>query len=108
MLVPCGAGAYNSWSTPFIIADGRTEMAEFDIDATGMNPDSDVPQLVNAAFDDGVLSTFSKGRGLGDCGVSQTFAWDGARFRLTSQAEMGECRGNPNWITTWRARVTRR
>jgi hypothetical protein len=108
VLVACGAGAYNSWSVPFIVANGRTEMAKFDVDATGMNPDSSVPQLVNAGFDDGVLSSFAKGRGLGDCGVSQAFVWDGTRFRLIGQSEMGECRGNPNWITTWRAQVKRR
>jgi hypothetical protein len=54
-----------------------------------------------------VLTSYAKGRGLGDCGVSQRFAWDGTRLRLIEQAEMSECRGNPNFIRTWTARVER-
>jgi hypothetical protein len=65
--------------------------------------------LVNADWDkaNGLLTSFSKGRGIGDCGVGSNFAWDGARFRLVEQEEMGECRGSTDYISTWRARVVR-
>ncbi|MGJ3628473.1 DUF1176 domain-containing protein [Sphingomonas sp. MMS24-JH45] len=45
------------------------------------------------------------GAGLGDCGVAQTYAWDGRRLRLVEQSAMGECRGNPNYLRTWIATV---
>ena len=47
----------------------------------------------------------SKGRGLGDCGSQQQFAWDGARLRLVDQRDMGECRQVTSFIPTWRAQV---
>ena len=67
-----------------------------------------VPMVVNGAFKDGVLTSDTLARGLGDCGVKQQFVWDGNEFRLSGQSEMGECRGNPHYITTWRAVVGRR
>ena len=55
-----------------------------------------------------VVAEDMKGRGLGDCGTRRTYVWDGARFRLTFQAQMDECRGSIDWIPTWRARAVRR
>ena len=46
-----------------------------------------------------------KGRGLGDCGSGQDYVWDGKRFRLVQQTDLGECRGMLDYITTWRAQV---
>lgn len=110
VLVPCGSGAYNMMSAVFVARDGQVAPARIDA-PTGIGPDDEqpaVPQVVNADFDDGVLGTYAKGRGLGDCGVTQNFVWDGAMFRLSKQAEMGECRGDPDYITTWTAKVFRR
>ena len=54
------------------------------------------------------MSEYVKARGLGDCGGSSDFVWDGARFRLVEATGMGECRGSIDWITTWRAKVATR
>ena len=43
---------------------------------------------------------------IGDCGGSETYVWDGKRFRLTEATSMGECRGAWHWIRTWSARVS--
>lgn len=94
-LLPCGAGAYNFSSVAFILAGGKAERAAFDDGNDGM--------LVNAGFEKGELSTYNKGRGVGDCGEAQTYAWDGSRFRLIEAREMSECRGSTNWLTTFRA-----
>lgn len=106
---PCGNGAYNASTSLFVIDEaGRVRPASLDA-ATGMDPDGgDRHVLVNADWDAASrrMSSYAKGRGLGDCGVRQSFAWDGARFRLVEQAEMGECRGSIDYITTWRAAVT--
>ena len=66
--------------------------------------------IVNATWDPKtrLLSSFAKGRGLGDCGIINSFAWDGRLFRLVSQEAMDNCRGSVDYITTWRARVVQR
>ena len=83
--------------------------AAFDLDEPWWK-DEGKPMLINAGWDQerGLLTSFSKGRGLGDCGTLSEYAWDGRAFRLVEQAEMGECRGSTDYITTWRARVVRK
>ncbi|RIA43958.1 uncharacterized protein DUF1176 [Hephaestia caeni] len=110
VLVPCGRGAYNLSSALFVLKDGKADPARIDAPSgfTESGAPAEIPQVVNAGVTDGVLSSYAKGRGLGDCGVEQDFVWDGSMFRLAQQAEMGECRGNPNLLTTWRTQVMRR
>lgn len=111
-VLPCSAGAYNVIGALFVIRGTRVEAAQTDapagFEASGADPETRVPSVVNGSVENGILNSYAKGRGLGDCGVSQRFAWDGTRLRLIAQAEMNECRGNPNFITTWTARVERR
>lgn len=102
---PCGNGAYNLFSSAWIVGEsGRTRPASLDASA-GMGGGDGT--LVNVDWDARTrrLGTYAKGRGLGDCGTIQSFAWDGAWFRLAEQSEMGECRGSTDYITTWRAVV---
>ncbi|WP_212611900.1 DUF1176 domain-containing protein [Sphingomonas baiyangensis] len=105
-LVPCGAGAYNAIHAAFVIERGATRAAPFDAVPNGFGEDG-APTLINAGFEDGELAAFAKGRGLGDCGVIQRYVWDGTRFRIVEQSEMGECRGSTDYITTYRARIER-
>ncbi len=62
---------------------------------------------VNPGFDEATqtLSTFNKGRGLGDCGSSSDWAWDGQAFRMILSKAMPECRGVPDsdWPALYRA-----
>jgi len=108
-LVPlrCGSGAYNFLSVALILDErGRASPARFDVQG---DPGAD--NLIYGADWDPKsrrLGTYFKGRGIGDCGISQSYAWDGARFRLVEQSEMGECRGSIDYITTWRAGVRER
>jgi hypothetical protein len=111
-LVPdhCDSGAYNSGILIYVGADtGPWQPAPYDTpqdktDEGGLNP-----LEFNAGWDPkgGTLDMYMKGRGLGDCGNRRTYVWDGARFRLTFQAQMDECRGSIDWIPTWRARAVR-
>jgi hypothetical protein len=101
VLVPlvCGSGAYNFLSIPIILDEqGKASRPKFSDGDDG---------VYNAEWDPKTrrLGTYMKGRGIGDCGVIQTYAWDGARFRLVEQSQMGECRGSLDYITTWRAAV---
>ena len=63
-----------------------------------------------AYWDEGTrrLASFFKGRGLGDCGAGQEWAWDGEMFRLIHAEAMGECRGSTDYITIWRAQAVGR
>ncbi len=110
-ILPCSTGAYNLIGALFIIDGATITPAQTDapsgFDETGAESGTPVKSVVNGSFENGVLTSYAKGRGLGDCGVQQAFVWDGTRFRLSEQAEMGECRGNIDYITTWRATVHR-
>jgi Protein of unknown function (DUF1176) len=104
---PCGNGAYNYFSSAFLVDEmGKVRPATFDTDKPDPQDGENIG-LVNAGYDPKSrrLSSFMKGRGLGDCGSGQDFVWDGSRFRLVAQTEMGECRGSVDYITTWRARI---
>ena len=101
MLAPCWTAAYNAGVRAVIVENGGYRDAPFD-DSTQTNE-----SLTNAAFDPetATLSAFHKGRGLGDCGVSNSWVWDGARFRMVEARAMEPCRGSINWLATYRARV---
>jgi hypothetical protein len=110
LLLACGSGAYNVSYVPFIVGrGGQARLAPFD-HRPGWWAEEGRPVLINAAWDGerGLLTSFAKGRGLGDCGTETEYAWDSRAFRLVEQAEMGECRGSRDYITTWRARVVRK
>lgn len=112
VLLNCGAGAYNFSSGVYVgqrNSAGKWTFApaEFDYGASGFSDESKIPILINADWDANKqsLSSRAKGRGLGDCGSSESWVWDGASFRLTEAKVMGECRGSIDWIPVWRAEV---
>jgi hypothetical protein len=66
---------------------------------------SDAYSLVGTDFDAGLrqLSSTAKGRGLGDCGSSSAWVWDGRAFRLAYHAALDPCRGafTGAWPRLW-------
>lgn len=106
-LLPCGQGAYNLPSVPYILSGGKVEVAGFDSAPDDTGAQGDAPALINPWFDPktGILSSRTKGRGIGDCGSSASYVWDGSLFRLIDQREMPDCRGSTNWLRTWRADI---
>jgi hypothetical protein len=111
-LVPCGSGAYNFMSVPVLVNRSigrRMKIATFDF-APGFTEVGGPPLLVNADWDaaTGQLSSYAKGRGLGDCGSAETYTWDGSKFRLLSKIAMEECRGVIDWIPVWQATIQTR
>ncbi len=111
VILPCSTGAYNLIGALFIVDGAKITPAQLDapsgFEATGADTGTSVKSIINGAFENGILTSYAKGRGLGDCGSRQSFVWDATRFRLSKQADMGECRGNIAYITTWRATVVR-
>lgn len=107
---PCGNGAYNYFTSVYVLDDiGPPRPAQFDW-APGMGegpPGPGTGDLTNGDWDPKTrqLSSYEKGRGLGDCGSSESYAWDGRRFRLVEQSAMGECRGSIDYIRVWKADV---
>ncbi|MFV0624058.1 DUF1176 domain-containing protein [Sphingomonas sp. ac-8] len=106
-LLPCQAGAYNLMLAAFVVRDGTHTPARFDAPSGMSEEGAAVQNVVDGSFENGVLTSFARGRGLGDCGIQQEFVWDGTRFRLSRQEEMRECRGSKVYLPTWRARVVR-
>lgn len=112
VMISCGAGAYNFTSATYV---GTEEPASkwtfapafFDYGGAFRTMDGSVQLLVNAAWDPATqtMSSFAKGRGLGDCGNSESYVWDGAQFRLISAYAMEQCRGSLDWLSLWHADV---
>jgi len=109
VLISCGSGAYNFSSAPYVgeyveNAGWTFAPARFDRQPSWGGDGAD-PLLVNASWDEQeqTISSYGKGRGLGDCGSAENYVWDGEMFRLTDASAMPECRGAYEWITIWRA-----
>lgn len=109
ILLPCDSGAYNVSMVPLLATGGdgqwRFSIARFD-HVPGFTGDPGTPpMLVNARWNParGELSSFAKGRGLGDCGTAETYRWDGALFRLTEARSMPVCRGAWEWPVLYSA-----
>ncbi|MEP2103682.1 MAG: DUF1176 domain-containing protein [Parasphingorhabdus sp.] len=114
ILMSCGSGAYNFSSAAYIGeirgdekkgASWAFRPATYDLQPA-WNGEGRPPLLVNAHWEENrqILSSFAKGRGIGDCGSAESFIWDGEKFRLIESSGMQECRGAYEWITTWRAK----
>jgi hypothetical protein len=66
-------------------------------------------RFVEGEWDPKTASFFeaAKGRGLGDCGLSTSWVFDGAAFRLAEAHRMNRCAGGPpgDWPTVYRSKV---
>jgi hypothetical protein len=109
VLLPCNAGAYNISAVPLVATGGtgqwQFKVARFD-HVPGFTGDPGTPPvIVNARWNPerGELSSFAKGRGLGDCGTAETYKWDGTGFRLTEARSMPVCRGAWEWPVLYSA-----
>jgi len=112
ILVSCGNGAYNFRSAAYLATskDGapwQISLAPFDIEPRASGSAANIPTLINADWDASrqTLASYAKTRGLGDCGDTAAYVWDGEKFRLSGAASMPACRGSQDWITVWRTKV---
>jgi hypothetical protein len=113
-LISCGNGAYNFSTAVFVGTQDpggkwTFEPARFDYGPAQKNGAGDLAVLINSGWDSATqsINSYSKFRGLADCGRSETYVWDGSMFRLTNASAMDVCRGAGDWITVWRAEVKR-
>lgn len=101
----CSRGAYNV-SSQFWLVTGR-DVASARPAAFEDSGNSPANELVNADYDPktGQVAFFAKARGLGDCGASGSYGWNGARFVALQLSAMAECRmiSGDDWITLFRS-----
>ena len=112
--VPCGAGAYNISHRWYLTGPGGRDPRPADLLGSGGPRTGDEAELwpdnstINGGYAPNARSivAFSRGRGIGDCGTTQTWVWTGRRFDLQVERSMGHCAGVPwdYWPTTWRTR----
>ncbi len=108
-LIACDAGADNVSSIVLVgagAAGARSfEVARFDLMPGFTGEPGAPPLIVNAQWNPAkaALSSFARGRPLGDCGTTETYRWDGAMFRLTQARAMPVCRGAWEWPVLWSA-----
>jgi hypothetical protein len=108
MTVNCDMGAYNLFVLGFTVSRQAPYKAE-DLALKmpfKLGDDEESPELINADFDQktGELSTFDKGRGIGDCGVSSRWIYDGKQFQMTSFSSEPSCDGyntSGEWPVLW-------
>lgn len=111
VLLFCGTGAYNPSFGIYVgtrsIA-GKWDFAPADFDfRDAFTQTGKIPLMGYAEWDAASqrLSGYYKNRGIGDCGRSEQYVWDGQRFRLKLATNLEECRGSMDWLTVWRADV---
>lgn len=109
LLISCESGAYNTIDLAFevtrsppYVSRGLTLTLPF----TPPSRSDNQQELVNAEFDasSGLLYTYSKGRGLGDCGTATRWQFSGSAFVLAEYAEEKTCdawHSSDDWPTLW-------
>lgn len=110
--VPCDGGAYNFSYAYFLTGPGgaNARAVAFPMQDGGpaRTAEGHSDLLVNPQYDPKTrtLSAFAKARGLGDCGVAQTWTWTGQAFVLSREQVMQDCWGMASdfWPTTYRSR----
>jgi len=104
----CSMGAYNEVNV-FFLGDEKARAVKRVVfpEAPGAGQASD-DELINVDFDakTQTLTSFSKARGLGDCGQQTDWVWAGKAFVLLDETVMPECRGVPldDWAPLFVAR----
>jgi len=111
------SGAYNMKSVYFIVPAGKPEAARavsfrrWPVKVGDIVHDGDAVTATNSSFDPDsmTLNTFSKGRGIGDCGTEEAWVFDGKAFQLAELKLMSECKGvlPEDWPVVYRAQVKR-
>jgi hypothetical protein len=108
---PDNSGAYNYSFVFLIVPDGKPQTARpvrfAGPAAAGAKIAPEDVLAINPSFDRSslTLSTFNKGRGLGDCGEAAEWVFDGQTFQLSLLRGMPHCKGIPqgDWPVYFRA-----
>lgn len=92
--LPCAQGAYNTGVALYVTDEkGRSPKPVSLPKPSGGGADDNI--VVNMAFDPKTkeLSSFDKGRGLGDCGTATSWLWTDRGFALLTASGLDACPG---------------
>jgi len=91
----CSMAAYNEMNVFFVGDEHARNLKRIALpEAPGSDQATDdEPMNVNFDPTTQTLASFSKGRGIGDCGEVDNWVWTGKAFELISEDIMSECRG---------------
>ncbi|MFC0408629.1 DUF1176 domain-containing protein [Roseomonas elaeocarpi] len=106
---PCYMAAYQGSSVVAVLPRGGGSPVPVKLALPGLPEDAtEGPDMVDPEFDpaSGTLTTVSKGRGLADCGSSESWVWSRGAFRLTALSYQNQCGGAApgDWPTLFRTR----
>ena len=106
---PCYLAAYQGSSVVGVLPRAGGPTAPVTLALPGLPKDAtDGPDMVDPEFDpaSGTLSSVSKGRGLADCGSSETWVWNAGAFRMKALEYQGMCGGTDpgDWPPLFRTR----
>ncbi|MET0266870.1 MAG: DUF1176 domain-containing protein [Duganella sp.] len=96
LVIECNRGAYQS-SFELVVARDRPPYAAKPValpDPSGKHQG----QLLNPSWEDGMLHSSAKGRGLGDCFAFASWGWTARGFQLTEASSSQLCRGMPGGV----------
>ncbi len=105
LLMDCGRAAYQISSRLWRVTTRPALAARPEVLPDVGEPAQD---LMNVDFSEGRLSTWHKGRGVGDCGSSRQWVWTAAGFALRTADESPDCNGMPGGgpgLGLWQAEV---
>lgn len=96
LVLECGRGAYQSsfelWTASDKAPHAPKRVALPDPAKTTGS------YLLNPAFEGGRLSSYAKGRGIGDCGSAAEWGWTASGFQLIAASSGQLCRGVPGGV----------
>lgn len=107
VIIQTSCAAYNCSYALYQTSPTQPDQAELlDVDEfPGEDMADELTGYVAYDPDTGILVSHDKGRGIGDCGASQSWRYDGKGFRPRSFAMMSSCAGSPTpWPVMWRTR----
>ncbi|MEM7069856.1 MAG: DUF1176 domain-containing protein [Pseudomonadota bacterium] len=107
-VIPCGLpGAYNFLHTVLILDEKENKVRTLPLPTMGQRGPSVTETAYNTNWDDrkSTLTSFYKGRGLGDCGASNVWYWEGgyySNFEMIEAYVKWECDGkHDDWPKVW-------
>jgi hypothetical protein len=107
----CSQGAYNIIYKIFIADEAGRNARTSRLPAAIPSASNDETEVMNLNYraKTGMLSSFAKARGLGDCGEQTSWVWDGHAFRLVDDSVMPDCHGvtADDWPSVFHATVSR-
>ena len=108
-IIPCGGpGAYNLVYAAYMFDASTGAVRKMTFPTMGPKGPTVQQLIVNMSWDEQTsqVSAYSKGRGLGDCGTSSIWEWDGngmyGNFVLVEERTKEDCDGNyDDWPLVW-------